>query len=190
MIVYVLVNKAGILFSPFLTLSVLSLLSRSRDLGNLGGRGCCCHLNYFLPSSSVGFPHGSVVKNLPAKEAMRVRRFGPWVKKIPWRGKGQPSPVFLPGKSHGQRSLAGYSPWGSITIRHDWAVQQQEALLEPLSLTCEPLCILGLLLWTRICSDLLGWPKSPFGFSYCCMGNPNEVFGQPNTFSRKTYSAP
>ena len=47
MIVYVLVNKAGILFSPFPTLIVLSLLSRSRDLGNLGGKGCC-HLNCFL----------------------------------------------------------------------------------------------------------------------------------------------
>ena len=34
------------------------------------------------------------------------------MRKIPWRGKWQPTPVFLPGKSHGQRSLAGYSPWG------------------------------------------------------------------------------
>ena len=34
------------------------------------------------------------------------------VGKIPWRRKWQPSPVFLPGESHGQRSLAGYSPWG------------------------------------------------------------------------------
>ena len=32
--------------------------------------------------------------------------------KIPWRRKGQPTPVFLPGESHGQRSLEGYSPWG------------------------------------------------------------------------------
>ena len=32
--------------------------------------------------------------------------------KIPWRRTWQPIPVFLPGKSHGQRSLAGYSPWG------------------------------------------------------------------------------
>jgi len=32
--------------------------------------------------------------------------------KIPWRRKWQPTPVFLPGKFHGQRSLAGYSPWG------------------------------------------------------------------------------
>jgi len=30
----------------------------------------------------------------------------------PWRKKWQPNPIFLPGKSHGQRSLAGYSPWG------------------------------------------------------------------------------
>ena len=36
----------------------------------------------------------------------------PWVGKIPWRRKWQPTPVFVPGESHGQRSLAGYSPWG------------------------------------------------------------------------------
>ena len=34
------------------------------------------------------------------------------VTKIPWRRKWQPTPVFLPGESHGQRSLASYSPWG------------------------------------------------------------------------------
>ena len=38
--------------------------------------------------------------------------FDPWVGKIPRRRKRQPTPVFLPGKSHGQRSLAGYSPKG------------------------------------------------------------------------------
>ena len=38
--------------------------------------------------------------------------FDPWVKKIPWRRKWQPTPVFFPGKSNGQRSLEGYSPWG------------------------------------------------------------------------------
>ena len=36
----------------------------------------------------------------------------PWIRDIPWRRKFQPSLVFLPGKSHGQRSLVGYSPWG------------------------------------------------------------------------------
>ena len=38
--------------------------------------------------------------------------FGPWVGKIPWSRAWQPTPVFLPGESHGQRSLVGYSPWG------------------------------------------------------------------------------
>ena len=38
--------------------------------------------------------------------------FDPWVRKIPWRRAWQPTLVFLPGKFHGQRSLAGYSPWG------------------------------------------------------------------------------
>ena len=38
--------------------------------------------------------------------------FNPWVGKIPWRRKWQSTPVFLPEKSHGRRSLVGYSPWG------------------------------------------------------------------------------
>ena len=42
----------------------------------------------------------------------RRRRFNPWVGKIPWRRTGQPTPVVLPGESHGRRSLAGSSPWG------------------------------------------------------------------------------
>ena len=42
----------------------------------------------------------------------RKTRFDLWVKKIPWRMKWQPTPVSLPGESHGQRSPVGYSPWG------------------------------------------------------------------------------
>ena len=38
-------------------------------------------------------------------------RFDPWVGKIPWRRKWQPTPVLLPGKSHGWRILVGYSSW-------------------------------------------------------------------------------
>ena len=38
--------------------------------------------------------------------------FDPWVREIPWRRKWQLTPGFWPGKSHGQRSLVGYSPWG------------------------------------------------------------------------------
>ena len=50
-----------------------------------------------------------MVKNLPAKQEAW---FDPWIRKITWRRKWQPPPVFLPGKSHGQSSLVGYSPWG------------------------------------------------------------------------------
>ena len=53
-----------------------------------------------------------VVKNLSASARNKRCELNPWVGKIPWRRKWQPTPVFLPGKSHGQRSLAGYSPWG------------------------------------------------------------------------------
>ena len=52
---------------------------------------------------------------LSVKEsACQCRRYGihPWFRKIPWRREWQLTPVFLPGKSHGQRRLAGYSPWG------------------------------------------------------------------------------
>ena len=52
------------------------------------------------------------------ESACQCRRLGfsPWVGKMPWRRKWQPTPVFLPGKSHGQRNLAGYNPWG----RKEW----------------------------------------------------------------------
>ena len=50
-----------------------------------------------------------MVKNLPT---CRSPGFDPWVGKIPWRKAWQLTPVFLPGESHGQRSLKGYSPLG------------------------------------------------------------------------------
>ena len=56
----------------------------------------------------MGFPGGSEVK----ASACRRPGFDPWVGKIPWRRKWQPSPVFWSGKSHGQRSLVGYRPGG------------------------------------------------------------------------------
>ena len=46
-------------------------------------------------------------------------RFDPWVGNIPWRRKWQPTLVFFAGKSHGQRTLEGYSPWG-CRVRHNW----------------------------------------------------------------------
>ena len=54
-----------------------------------------------------GLPGDSAVKRLPQ---CRRPGFRPWVGKTPWRRARQPTPVFLPGKSRGQRSLAGYGP--------------------------------------------------------------------------------
>ena len=59
-----------------------------------------------------GFPSGSVVKNLPSNARNARDRLDPWVGAIRWSMRWQPIPVFLPGKYHGQRSLAGYSSWG------------------------------------------------------------------------------
>ena len=64
------------------------------------------------------------------KSACQYRRnrrcsFNPWVGKTPCRRKWQPTPVFLPGKPHGQRSLAVHSPWGRRRVRHDLATKQQ-----------------------------------------------------------------
>ena len=55
-------------------------------------------------------------------QCRRCRRceFNPWAGKIPWRRKWQPTSVFLPGKSHGQRRLVGYSP-ELQSVRHDGA---------------------------------------------------------------------
>jgi len=61
-------------------------------------------------STPSGFPGGS-----DGRVCLQCRRpeFDPWVRKIPWRKKWQPTPVFLSGKSHGQRrSLTGHNPWG------------------------------------------------------------------------------
>ena len=60
-----------------------------------------------------GFPRGDIGKESISQCRRHKRcRSDPWVWKIPWRRKWQSTPVFLPGESHGQRSLASYSPWG------------------------------------------------------------------------------
>ena len=67
-------------------------------------------LLYIIVLTFVGFPWWFSGK----ESTCQCRRcmFDPWVGKNPWRKKFQPTPVFLPGKSHGQRRLAGCSPWG------------------------------------------------------------------------------
>ena len=66
---------------------------------------------YQLVLGTVGFPGGTSDKEA-AYQFRRRKRPGldPSVRKIPWRRAQQPTPVFLPGESHGQRSLVGYGP--------------------------------------------------------------------------------
>ena len=70
---------------------------------------CCC------------FPGGASGKE-PVCQFRSYKRggFHPWVGKIPWKREWQPTPVFLSGESHRQRSLAGYNPWGH-RVGHDWS---------------------------------------------------------------------
>ena len=63
---------------------------------------------------------------LPTMWEARVRSLS---QKIPWRRKWQPTPVFLPGESHGWTSLVGYSRWGH-RVGHDWATSFFFQLLE------------------------------------------------------------
>ena len=72
-----------------------------------------------LSFQTLGFPVAQQI-HLQCRRQRRLR-FDPWVGNIPWSRKWKPTPVFLPGKSHGQRSLVGYSLWGRKeldTIEH------------------------------------------------------------------------
>ena len=91
-------------------------------------------LAIYLTRDSVytGVPGGSVVKNLPAMQQKWVQS---WVRKIPWKRKWQLTPVYLPGKSQGQRSLAGYSPWGH---RHNLVTEQQQSVYVNATLSSHP----------------------------------------------------
>ena len=61
-----------------------------------------------------------MIKNLPTNAGRLKRRgFDPWVGKIPWRRAWQPTPVFLPEESHGERSLVGYIVHRVTKVGHD-----------------------------------------------------------------------
>ena len=64
-----------------------------------------CEVKWALESITMNKASGA--DGIPGRPG-----FDPWVGKIPWRRKWQPTPVLLPGESHGQRSLVSYSPWG------------------------------------------------------------------------------
>ena len=91
-----------------------------------------------------GFPSGLVVKNLSA---------------IPWRRKWKPTPVFLPEKSHGQRSLAGYSPWGCKELDLTKQLSTQAQIFDiphskRRSLTFPPWVWVGISTWWHLTNRL------------------------------------
>ena len=79
---------------------------------------------------AVNFPGGSNSKSI-CLQCGRPR-FNPWVGKIPWRRQWHPTPVLLPGNSHGRRSLVGCSPWGrEESDTTDVTQQQQQQCFSP-----------------------------------------------------------
>ena len=62
--------------------------------------------------------------------------FDPWVRKTPWRREWKPTPVFLPGKSHGQRNLAGYNPWGRQRVGDHLVTKQTKPVKKLLRSYC------------------------------------------------------
>ena len=85
--------------------------SESPPKRRLGTGQGCQKAGFLLPSvqAEASLPRGLVLSHTHL-QCGRCR-FDPWVRKIPWRRTWQLTPVFLPGESHGQKSLAGYSPW-------------------------------------------------------------------------------
>ena len=146
-----------------------------------------------------------MVKNPPCQcRRCERHRFHPRVGKIPWRRKWQASPVFLPGKSQGQRSLAGYTPWGhkeSDTTELASAFSCQEQSL-PARISGRPLeapenqpvaffvthpslfythpftfDILDFpLLWISLFSQVLCFPNSFFGKKVCICTSTSSLW--------------
>ena len=78
--------------------------------GTEGQYSGCLILGSTHKAVAVGdFPGGSVIRKPPAKQETWVRSL---VRKMPWRSTWQPTPVFSPGRPHGQKGLEGYRPWG------------------------------------------------------------------------------
>ena len=107
-------------------------------------------ISFSSRSSDPGIEHGSLalqtyslLAELPGKPAMWETWFNSWVGKIPWRREQLTTPVFWPGESRGQKSLAGYSPWG----HKESDTTKRLLLLSRGSL--DPLCFL-LLAWYHL----------------------------------------
>ena len=96
-----------------------------------------CIISYLLMVTWApfrGFPGGSAIKKLSTMQKTQVH---PWVRKIPWRRAGQPTPVFVPREVHEERSLAGCSLEGHTESEITELTKQQQPLFITRQLLCE-----------------------------------------------------
>ena len=108
----------------------LHRVGHTRHVVHRQGRACS-EFSQFVSPRSVRFlslghlsPFGQGSRGgLTGKERINVPAGGGDVGSIPKSGRWRPAPVFLPGKSHGWRSLAGCSPWGHQRVRHNLETQ-------------------------------------------------------------------
>ena len=92
---------------------MLQLLPKSRQMTFIHIYQCLLWRNFQHIQKSIGLPGWHSDKESAWQCRRHKRRgFDPWMGKIPWSRKWTATPVFLPGKLHGQSSLTGYSPWG------------------------------------------------------------------------------
>ena len=96
-----------------------------QPLQRTAGRVCFTCPDLISAPICIGFPRGTLAKNLPAnagdaRDAGSIPGSGGFL----WSRKWQPTPVFLARKFHGQRSLAGYSPWGRKQSDTPWVTVQ------------------------------------------------------------------
>ena len=155
---YLFPNRAG-LISPVLN---------SGSFQKIGEIAACASWTVGKDSLAlIGFPGF----NVKVSAAMRGPGFEPWVGKIPWRRKWKPTPVLLPGKSHGWRSLAGYRPWGCKesdtteqlhfhfikALQNAWPLEESSSVLRGSSSSLLCLASLDLPshhLWLTVCVSL------------------------------------
>ena len=103
------------------------------------------------------FPGGASGKE-SACQGMRCE-FDSWVGKILWRRRWQPTPVFLPGEFHGQRRLAGYSPWGHKELGMTEHTHTLTLLLRTQHFYCRGPTWVQSLVGKLRSHKLHGWPK-------------------------------
>ena len=118
----------------FIPRTVLCIWIRAEGLNRVLGLNASSNIFWLWlgrsPREGIGYPLQYSWASLVAqtvKICPQCRKPGidPCVRKIPWKREWQPTPVFLPGEPHGQRTLVGYSPWGH-RVRHDGTTEQQQ----------------------------------------------------------------